>query len=41
MDVETYVVLCGGRRRPEDVDVRVSGDAELGHRVLAALAVTP
>ncbi len=41
MDTETYVVLCGGRRGPAEVDVEVAGDAELGARVLAAMAVTP
>jgi uncharacterized protein (TIGR03083 family) len=41
MDLETYVVLAGGRRGAEDVDVRVSGDHDLGRRVLAAMAVTP
>ena len=29
MDPETYVVLAGGRRRPEDVDVEVHGDEQL------------
>ena len=41
MDLETYVVLAGGRRTPADVAVEVTGDADLGQRVLAALAVTP
>ena len=41
MDLETYVVLAGGRRAPEDVDVSVTGDDALGRRVLAAMAVTP
>jgi uncharacterized protein (TIGR03083 family) len=41
MGTETYVVLAGGRRRPNDVDVDVVGDQELGRRVLDALAVTP
>lgn len=40
-DLESYVVLCGGRRPATDVDVTVEGDAELGLRVLAAMAVTP
>jgi uncharacterized protein (TIGR03083 family) len=40
-DLESYVVLCGGRRRPADVDVEVRGDTALGQRVLDALAVTP
>lgn len=41
MDLETYVVLAGGRRAPEAVDVKVTGDEELGRRILAAMAVTP
>jgi uncharacterized protein (TIGR03083 family) len=41
MDLETYVILAGGRRSPEAVDVQVTGDEELGAKVLAALAVTP
>jgi uncharacterized protein (TIGR03083 family) len=41
MDLQTYVVLSGGRRRPEDVDVSFKGDADLGCRVLEAMAVTP
>jgi uncharacterized protein (TIGR03083 family) len=38
---EDYVVLCGGRRSPETTGAVVEGDEELGHRLLAALAVTP
>jgi uncharacterized protein (TIGR03083 family) len=41
MDTETFIVLGGGRRSPEEVDVAVVGDRELGRRVLAAMAVTP
>jgi uncharacterized protein (TIGR03083 family) len=41
MGLETYVILAGGRRAPEDVEVKVTGDEELGRRVLGALAVTP
>jgi uncharacterized protein (TIGR03083 family) len=41
MDLETYVVLAGGRRSPDDVAVEVGGDEELAAKVLAALAVTP
>jgi uncharacterized protein (TIGR03083 family) len=41
MDVETFVVLSGGRRTAEHVDVAVEGDPELAHRVLAGMAVTP
>lgn len=41
MDREAFVVLAGGRRPVSDVAVAVVGDAELGRRVLEALAVTP
>ncbi|HEU4511721.1 MAG TPA: maleylpyruvate isomerase family mycothiol-dependent enzyme [Nocardioidaceae bacterium] len=41
MDVETFVVLAGGRRAPEAVDVEVTGDTELARRLLEAMAVTP
>lgn len=41
MDRETFVVLAGGRREAAPGDVRVSGDADLGARVLAAMGVTP
>ena len=34
MDRETFVLLAGGRRRPLDGAVRVTGDRELGHRLL-------
>ena len=36
MDRETFIVLAGGRRPAEPGDVRVSGDTELGERVVAA-----
>ncbi|GAB2866076.1 maleylpyruvate isomerase family mycothiol-dependent enzyme [Nocardioides pacificus] len=45
MDRETFIVLAGGRRTPEqahaDEHVTVDGDQELGRRILAALTVTP
>ena len=41
MDLETFVVLAGGRRPPHDVSVEVTGDQDLGRSVLAAMAVTP
>jgi uncharacterized protein (TIGR03083 family) len=41
LDPEPYVVLSGGRRTPDQVDATVTGDSELGRRVLASLAVTP
>ena len=41
MGRETFVVLAGGRRPAEPGEVRVTGDAELGGRVVAAMGVTP
>jgi len=41
MDFETFIVLSGGRRTPEQVEVKVEGDEALGAQVLANLAVTP
>ncbi len=41
MDRETFVVLAGGRRPAEPGVVRMTGDTELGERVVAALGVTP
>ncbi|KAB2346041.1 maleylpyruvate isomerase family mycothiol-dependent enzyme [Actinomadura rudentiformis] len=41
MDWETYVRLAAGRCVPADVEVEIKGDAELGARVLAHLAITP
>ena len=41
MGLETYVILAGGRRPPEAVDIEVTGDEGLAAKVLAALAVTP
>ncbi|MBL0746873.1 maleylpyruvate isomerase family mycothiol-dependent enzyme [Nocardioides baculatus] len=41
MDRGTWIVLAGGRRAAEPGVVRMSGDAELGARVVAALGVTP
>lgn len=40
-DRESFVLLAGGRRAPAPGAVTVSGDAELGQRILDALAVTP
>lgn len=39
MDSETFIVLGGGRRYPQDVTVDVSGDTELGARVLEQMAL--
>ena len=33
-------MLAAGRRRPGAVDVAVSGDTDLAHRVLEQMAVT-
>jgi hypothetical protein len=41
MDRETFVVLAGGRRDASEASVTVTGDAELGSRVLAGMAITP
>jgi uncharacterized protein (TIGR03083 family) len=41
MDAETFVVLGGGRRPVDAVDVAITGDEQLGRAVLEALAVTP
>ncbi|MCW2738189.1 maleylpyruvate isomerase family mycothiol-dependent enzyme [Nocardioides sp.] len=41
MDRETFVVLAGGRRPADPGAVEVTGDGELGARVLAAMGVTP
>jgi uncharacterized protein (TIGR03083 family) len=40
MDFETFIVLSGGRRTPDQVTASVAGDAELGNAILANLAVT-
>jgi len=41
MDRETWVILAGGRRTPDAVEVNVEGDADLASAILANLAVTP
>jgi uncharacterized protein (TIGR03083 family) len=38
---EAFVVLAGGRRSPDEVEVEVDGDRELGTWILDQLAVTP
>jgi uncharacterized protein (TIGR03083 family) len=40
-DLESFLLLAGGRRAPEPGLVRISGDTDLGLRVVEALAVTP
>ena len=41
MSTETFHVLAAGRRGADDVPVVVSGDTELGQRVLNHMGVTP
>ena len=41
MDLETFVVLCGGRRAPESQHVEVLGDPDLGGRLRRRLCMTP
>jgi uncharacterized protein (TIGR03083 family) len=41
MDWETFARLGGGRVRAAAADVEVTGDIDLGGRVLAGMAVTP
>jgi uncharacterized protein (TIGR03083 family) len=38
---ESFAILSGGRRDPDSVDVTITGDEELGRRLLAVMAVTP
>ena len=40
-DRESFILLAGGRRSPEPGAVRITGDAELGGRIVDTLAVTP
>jgi uncharacterized protein (TIGR03083 family) len=41
LTAEDYVVLSGGRRGVETTSPAISGDEDLGRRLLASLAVTP
>jgi uncharacterized protein (TIGR03083 family) len=41
MDRESFIVLAGGRRAAVPGAVRISGDQELGERIVARLATTP
>lgn len=41
MDVQSFIVLAGGRRTPDEVSVTVAGDETLARRVLESMAVTP
>jgi uncharacterized protein (TIGR03083 family) len=40
-DRESFILLAGGRRAPEPDAVTITGDPELGQRILDTLAVTP
>ncbi len=40
MDFETWILLVGGRRGPDDVQVEVHGDTDLARQVLDSLGVT-
>jgi hypothetical protein len=41
MGRETFILLAGGRRSVPPGAVQMSGDTELGDRIVAGLAVTP
>jgi uncharacterized protein (TIGR03083 family) len=41
MDVETFILVGGGRRPVAELAVEVEGDEALGRKVLEAMAVTP
>lgn len=41
MSAEAFVILAGGRRTPDTVEVTVSGDEALARAVLENLAITP
>lgn len=41
LDVTDFLVLAGGRRGPEHTRPLVTGEEDLAHRLLAALAMTP
>jgi uncharacterized protein (TIGR03083 family) len=38
---EDFVVLAGGRRPPDSTQPRITGDEEIGRRLVESLAVTP
>lgn len=40
-DLESFILLAGGRRAPASGRVQIEGDAEVGQQVLDAMAVTP
>ncbi|MGJ9411793.1 maleylpyruvate isomerase family mycothiol-dependent enzyme [Aeromicrobium sp. CF4.19] len=37
---QAFCIVAAGRRRPEDVDVEITGDEDLGRRVLASMTLT-
>jgi uncharacterized protein (TIGR03083 family) len=41
MDLDSYILLAGGRVAPDQASVEVLGDADLGMRILSSMAVTP
>jgi uncharacterized protein (TIGR03083 family) len=41
LEFESWIILSGGRRTPDQVDVKVDGDEELGQQILENLGVTP
>ena len=41
LEREAFIVLAGGRREPDPGCVEVTGDEQLGRRILASFAVTP
>jgi uncharacterized protein (TIGR03083 family) len=40
LDLESWIVLSGGRRPAESVEVAITGDGDLARRTVASLAVT-
>jgi uncharacterized protein (TIGR03083 family) len=41
MNSETFTILGAGRRDPAALPVKIEGDEDVAHRVMAAMAVTP
>ena len=41
MTSETFAVLAGGRRSPAEIEVHVTGDADLARVILPAMNITP
>ena len=41
MDRETFIVRAGGRRPAQPGEIEVEGDTQLGHQIVAAMAITP